>query len=86
MKTFGNEHYRESTITVGEMKAILAKHPDDMPVLATWEGIYTSFRGLNYFNPRNGETRDYVEVETPTNYFPFEDLKEPCLVFDVDQY
>ena len=27
------------TVTVGELKLLLNKYPDDMPVLAEWEGV-----------------------------------------------
>jgi hypothetical protein len=32
------------TLSVGDLKRSLAEFPDDMAVLATWEGIHTPFR------------------------------------------
>lgn len=71
MKTF---HYREGhewgkTLTVGELRVVLNEHPDDMPVLAAWEGIHTCFGPC--------------EVED-LKYFHADDPKQ-ALVFDVDQ-
>lgn len=45
MKTFYYDHgaVMGATLTVGELKAVLANYPDEMPVLATWEGITTCF-------------------------------------------
>lgn len=42
MKTFRWEHggTRFSTMTVAELKSLLEQYPDDMPVLAEWEGKY----------------------------------------------
>jgi hypothetical protein len=79
MKTFHFElgHEDFSTLTVGELKAILDKFPDEMPVLATWEGIYTPFRAQ-----RGAEV--YFEVVTPKHWLESDNV--PCLVFDVDNY
>lgn len=40
MKTFHYKlgHKAFHTMTVGELRAKLSEYPDDMPVLATWEG------------------------------------------------
>lgn len=40
MKTFHYAHGRpaRTTLTVGELQALLAQYPADMPVLAEWEG------------------------------------------------
>ena len=38
VKLYGRQ---EETLTVGELRALLADLKDDVPVLATWEGIYT---------------------------------------------
>lgn len=88
MKKFGNDVYKKSTLTVGELRAILDKYPADMPVLATWEGIYAPFRGEGFLNTKNGETDDYVYLENPgeRDYFPFNQLKEQCLIFEVNEY
>lgn len=70
MKTFRYPlgHKDGDTLTVGELKALLAEYPDDMPVLASWEGIHTFMRD--------------VSVETPTHWH--DEDNEPCLVFDVN--
>jgi hypothetical protein len=41
MKTFRYERGHEAgkTMTVAELRAKLAEYPDDMPVLAEWEGV-----------------------------------------------
>ena len=36
------------TFTVSELKEFLDKYPDDMPVLATWEGTYNCFHTGNF--------------------------------------
>lgn len=35
---FESGHVAGNTLTVGEMKKKLEEYPDDMPVLAEWEG------------------------------------------------
>ena len=74
MKTFRYElgHEAGKTLTVAELKKELEKYPDNMPVMATWEGVTA------YIDSENFET-DYVckgKVED----------KEMCLVIDVEQY
>lgn len=61
------------TLTVRELQAILKDYPSDMPVLATWEGIYTFFR--------DASEEGGFYVETPKQW----ENTEKCLVFDVDQ-
>jgi hypothetical protein len=41
MKTFRYElgHVAGATMTVAELRDLLATYPDDMPVFATWEGV-----------------------------------------------
>ena len=56
------------TMTVGELKAFLSHWPDDMAVLASWEGIYTPF-----------EPENFVQIE-PRRYV----TDEPALVIDVE--
>jgi hypothetical protein len=72
MKTFRypRGHKDGDTLTVGELKALLGKYRDSMPVLATWEGIYT------LMHPDN------VSLDTPTCWH--DDDNELCLVFDVN--
>ena len=40
MKTFRYRlgHFAGQTMTVAELRAKLSEHPDDMPVMAYWEG------------------------------------------------
>lgn len=33
-------HVAGKTMTVGELRALLATHPDDMPVFAEWESCH----------------------------------------------
>jgi len=42
MKTLKNKYSNTSykTMTVGELREKLNSYPDDMPVLATWEGLF----------------------------------------------
>jgi hypothetical protein len=82
MKTFhyplGHEDF--STLTVAELKEILSKYPDEMPVLATWEGIFTPFCNEHY--PNEPEYNS-IKVVTPDLWMPQDNI--PCLIFDVDQ-
>lgn len=70
--------FTETTLTVGEMKEILSKLPDDMPVLAAWEGLRTCFGN----DTSEAGYEDYrVETTSPACW-----LEEcECLVFDVDE-
>ena len=49
MKTFRYKlgHVAGKTMTVAELRAKLSEYPDDMPVMALWEGCYA------YINPEN---------------------------------
>lgn len=60
------------TATVEELKAALEKYPSEMPVIATWEGIY-SFIDADLF-------------EVGEWYIGSEADREKCLVIDVDKY
>lgn len=44
MRTFyyPRGHARFSAMTVAELRALLAKYPDDMPVMAEWEAHYVA--------------------------------------------
>lgn len=87
MKTFTFQDCppgEDTTLTVFGLREILSEYPDDMPVLATWEGIFTLFRGKNHYNPRNKETSDYVEVKIASPWS--DDGEVPCLIFSVDKY
>jgi hypothetical protein len=73
MKIFRYDKGHEAgrTITVKEMKELLDKYPDDMPVLATWENIHTFIDG---------------EFTTEAYTSGFEKDRELCLVIDVNDY
>lgn len=75
MKTFRYAlgHENGKTMTVAELREKLSEYPQDMPVLATWEGIIT------FFDPRPG----YFKVE---RYGDHPEDNCECLVIDVDQY
>ncbi len=72
MKTFRYSRRTSagSTMTVKELKELLSKYPDDMPVMATWEGV-TAFI----------EDSEVVSVSKG-----MEEDREDCLVFDVEGY
>ena len=62
-------HSAGKTATVKEMREFLTRFPDDMPVMATWEGVWA------YVDPEN------AEVEKVTKGNDADACK--CLVFDV---
>ena len=72
MKTFkypvGHEAGR--TLTVGELKGVLDQFSDDMPVMATWEGVFAYMEH---------HSLEIVDKGCP------EDAAQ-CLVFDVEHY
>lgn len=72
MKTFHYPlgHVKGSTLTVGELQKLLSKLPDEMPVLAEWEGQ------LTFLTAENSEVAKY-DAGTPED----ECL---CLIFDVN--
>lgn len=72
MKTFRypKGHLAGEALTVGELKEILSSHPEDMPVLATWEGC------LVFVNK--------TEVDDITHYHEDDNCK--CLIIDADDY
>lgn len=74
MKTFRYKlgHEAGKTMTVAELKEELEKYPDEMPVLATWEGMHT------FFSPGCFEIKEWSTGNK-------EDV-DKCLVIDVDQY
>ena len=73
MKTFRHKLGHESgkTMTVSELREKLNEFPQDMPVLATWEGIHT------FFEPEHFQVERYGDHP--------EDACD-CLVIDVDQW
>lgn len=66
LTTFG------STLTVEELCSILSQYPNDMPVLATWEGLHICL------NPQSFEATDKIGI------FPENGGK--VLVIDVDNF
>ena len=74
MKTFryplGNEDGK--TMTVAELRERLNEFPQDMPVLAEWEGIWVFIRP------------DRFKVERATGWHPDDNCD--VLVIDVDQF
>ena len=50
MKTFRYElgHVAGNTMTVKELRDALAEFPDDMPVMAEWEGCHAYIEGSNF--------------------------------------
>lgn len=74
MKKFRYElgHEAGETLTVGELVDKLSEYPSDMPVISTWERVYT-FIGNDDFSTEyfhKGEQED----------------RELCLIIDADQY
>lgn len=59
-------------MTVGELIDKLNSYPKEMPVLAAWEGIETTFKP------------DRFEVTSYT--MRIESEREECLIIDVDNY
>lgn len=74
MKTFRYPagHEAGATMTVAELRAALEGFPDDMPVLAEWEGV------LAYIQP------EAFSVEAVSKGHEDDDCE--CLVIDVNQY
>ena len=72
MKTFryNKGHPAGSTMTVKELKELLSKHPDDMPVMATWEGVTAFIDDFSVVSVSKGMEED----------------REDCLMFDVECY
>jgi hypothetical protein len=50
MKTFhyANTKGTKTTMTVAELRDALANVPGELPVFATWEGVYAPFRIDNF--------------------------------------
>jgi len=69
-KIYGNDLHSGLTMTVKELRDELSKYPDDMPVVATWEGV------------RAGITPQDFLVSEPTPY----GVTEKQLEIDVEDY
>lgn len=61
-----------STLTVKELIECLSKHPEDMPVMATWEGVIACIE------------EDMMPVEAIDKGLPEEHCD--CLLLDVGNY
>lgn len=74
MKVFRYEsgHEAGKTLTVAELREELNKHPDTMPVMATWEGV------LAYIDADDFDT-DFIDKGKTED-------KEMCLIIDVESY
>jgi hypothetical protein len=77
MKTFRYSTHDKfpigSTMTVSELREKLNEYPQDMPVLATWEGIHTFFAPESFKVERYGGGSIHHEDACD------------CVVIDVDQ-
>ena len=65
-------HLAGRTVTVKELREFLAQHPDDMPVMASWEGVWAFI----------DQAEAVVEEVTKGNGKDACD----CLVFDVNTH
>ncbi len=74
MKTFRYKlgHEAGKTMTVAELKSELDKYPDQMPVMATWEGVTAYIESENFHT-------DYVCKGKAED-------TEMCLVINVPSY
>jgi hypothetical protein len=74
LKTFKYQagHDTPPTMTVSELREKLNEYPQDMPVFATWEGVWA------YIQP------EAFVVEKVHKGGP--DLPVDCVVIDVEQY
>lgn len=74
MKTFRYKlgHEAGETLTVSELKIELSKYPDEMPVMATWEGVnaYIDSEDFEIYCVHKGNEED----------------EEQCLIIDVGRY
>lgn len=51
-------------MTVGTLKALLAEHPDDMPVVGTWEGQIEAIREVFVGVDANGKAGLIFDVDS----------------------
>jgi hypothetical protein len=74
VKTFRYKlgHEAGQTMTVAELCAKLAEYPDDMPVMAGWEGVRAYVRPENFGVERVSKGKPADECD--------------CLVIDVNDY
>lgn len=56
-------------LTVGELRVLLAQYPDDMPVVATWEGIVVNIsRDRFSVGPaKRKDTTDSLVIDVDTD-------------------
>lgn len=62
---------KRKTMTISDLKKKLDEFPDDLPVFATWEGVYA------YIEPENFSVEKLSKCRN-------EECN--CLVIDVEQY
>ena len=74
MKAFKYGAGQVKTMTIAELRGKLNEYPQDMPVLASWEGVITPFRSA----PEHFDVVPYYGTD------PNE--KCDCLIINVDQY
>jgi len=74
VKTFRYElgHEAGKTLTVGELRAELEAYPDDMPVMAEWEGVRA------YVDPAEFYPRPVCKG--------MKEDEEVCLIMSVEKY
>lgn len=63
-------HTQYETMTIAELREELSRYPDDMAVLATWEGIYTAFNV------------DNIDIDYIAHVHP--DDAQNCVIIDVE--
>lgn len=65
MKTFGYEksHVVHETMTVAELRDLLAEYSDDTPVLAMWEGCYACIHPDNFDAEHIDGVCDFLVVD-----------------------
>ena len=64
-KIYGNDPRSELTMTVKELRDELSKYPEDMPVIATWEGVLAGITqdGFSIFNPNVNITERQLHID-----------------------
>lgn len=65
MKTISKREHSGKTMTVGELKEFLSKFLNEMPVVATWEGVSAGIIEENIIikKPDNYYSEDTLEID-----------------------
>lgn len=63
----------KSTMTVGELREVLQNLPDDMPVLATWEGIRTKVVSLGVQSSHATVSGEFLLLDASEDTWSFDD-------------